>query len=260
MNKTDDHRSQVIDQFSRQAEGYRQLTTSLPSDRSAALRAQIQPCGEDQLLEVCCGPGLLTLDFAPHVGHATGIDLTPAMLEQARQEQRQRDIRNVSWMPGDAHHIPFADGAFSIVLCSAAFHHLQTPRHAFSEMLRVCRSGGCLVIRDVTPESDKSPGYDQIEILRDPSHVHALTVEELRTLGEGLDVGSPQLTTHVTANLSLNAILATSFPTTCTREEIYRLLDEDAQQGRDRYGFRATRIDGQVRVSYPMSTALWRKP
>ena len=85
MNSPDDHDAKIIDQFSQQAEGYRRLTASLPSDRSAALRTDIRPGTEDLLLEICCGPGLLTLDFAPYVRHATGLDLTPAMLEQARQ-------------------------------------------------------------------------------------------------------------------------------------------------------------------------------
>jgi ubiquinone/menaquinone biosynthesis C-methylase UbiE len=262
MSRTDipdAHHAQIIDQFSQQAEGYRQLTASLPSDRSAGLRAEIRPDEQDLLLEICCGPGLLTLDFAPYVKHATGLDLTPAMLEQARLQQQLRGIGNVDWISGDADHLPFEDGRFSIVLCSAAFHHLQSPQLAFAQMVRVCRAGGCIVVRDVTPDADKSKPYDTMEIMRDPSHVHALTVDELCALGGDLPVAPPQLTTRLTANLPLEAVLATSFPTLCTRDDLRRLFDQDAREGRDRLGFRASLIDGEVKVSYPMSTAIWRK-
>jgi ubiquinone/menaquinone biosynthesis C-methylase UbiE len=259
MKSTDDHRATILDQFSQQAAGYRRLTAAVPSDRSAALRAQIRPDRQDTLLEVCCGPGLLTLDLAPHVGHATGLDLTPAMLEQARQMQQQRGISNVEWVSGDTGSLPFEADRFSLVLCSAAFHHLQNPRQAFSEMVRVCRAGGRLMVRDVTPAADKSAGYDRMEIMRDPSHVHALTIEELRSLGKALPVDAPMLTTQWTAPLSLNAVLATSYPSACTVGEIRELFRADALEGQDRLGFRACLTDGEIKVAYPMSTALWRK-
>jgi ubiquinone/menaquinone biosynthesis C-methylase UbiE len=259
MSRSTDHTSQVIDQFSQQAEGYSRLTASVPSDRSAALRALIRPCLNDVALEICCGPGALALEFAPDVKHATGLDLTPAMLEQAKLKQLQKGIDNVDWIVGDANSIPFEDAHFSIVLCSAAFHHLEQPHRVFAEMVRVCRSGGHIAVRDVTPASAKAERYDSMEKMRDPSHVHALTVDEMRGLGSGLPVEEVSITTSLTAHLPFEAILATSFPTTCSREDILSILREDALSGIDRLGFGATLIDGQVRVSYPVSTGLWRR-
>jgi hypothetical protein len=55
------------------------------------------------------------------------------------------------------------------------------------------------------------------------------------------------------------AVLATSFPEVCTRDELLDLMREDA--GQDRLGFKAQLGDGdQVLVSYPMSTVIWTKP
>jgi ubiquinone/menaquinone biosynthesis C-methylase UbiE len=257
MSKHHEHNDEVINQFSLQAESYSRLTGSMNSGRSAAVRdlASISP--DDLVLDVCCGPGLLTIDLAPYVRHATGVDLTPAMLDQARATQAQKGLVNVAWMQGDAGRLPFEAGSFSLVVCSAAFHHLEQPRHALGEMTRVCRSGGRIVVRDVTPPPESVAAYDRMEKMRDPSHVHALTADELLRLGAGLMLGEPTIRRNTTAHLSLDAILATSFPETCTTEQIKALFVEDALSGKNSLGFSARMIDGEVRVAYAMSTVLW---
>lgn len=259
MTQLRDHNEQIVDQFSQQAEGYSRLTGSIALDRWAALRAVVGASADDLVLDLCCGPGLLALDFAPHVRHATGLDLTPAMLDQARAGQAQRGIGNINWVAGDINQLPLDDGAFTLVLCSAAFHHLEQPQRAFGEMVRVTRPGGRIVIRDVTPALDKSAAYDFVEKMRDPSHTHALTLDELRALGVGLPVEAPEVSTSVTADLSFAAILAASHPETCTRDEVLALMRQDAVSGEDRLGFSARIVEGEVHVSYPTSTLIWRK-
>jgi ubiquinone/menaquinone biosynthesis C-methylase UbiE len=260
MAEVAEQKHQVVGQFSQQAEGYAKLTTGLATtDRHAAFRALVQPQPDDRLLEVCCGPGAITLDLAPRIAHATGLDLTPAMLEQGRAAQAAQGIANIDWIEGDICDLPFADESFSIVASSAAFHHLTDPRAAFREMARVCRPGGRIVIRDVTPAADKSAAYDRMEKLRDPSHTHALSPEEMRGLGEGAPVGEPQVTTSITADLSLDAILATSFPEACTLDDLRAMFREDALSGEDELGFGTRLVDDEVRVSYTMTTALWMR-
>jgi ubiquinone/menaquinone biosynthesis C-methylase UbiE len=78
MTKPNIHNNEVINQFSLQAESYNRLTGSMNSDRSAALRDMASVSPDDLLLDVCCGPGLLTMDLAPHVHSATGA-LRPNM-------------------------------------------------------------------------------------------------------------------------------------------------------------------------------------
>jgi ubiquinone/menaquinone biosynthesis C-methylase UbiE len=257
MSKHNKHTNEVISQFSLQAESYSRLTGSMNSDRSSALRDLVSISPDDLVLEVCCGPGLLTMDLAPYVRHATGVDLTPAMLDQARATQTQKGIVNVAWMRADVCRLPFEAGSFSLVVCSAAFHHLEQPRHALGEMVRVCRSGGRIVVRDVTPPAESVAAYDRMEKMRDPSHIHALTADELLRLGAGLMVDEPKIRRNTTAHLSLDAILATSFPETCTTEQIKALFVEDALSGKNSLGFSARMINGEVRVAYEMSTVLW---
>jgi ubiquinone/menaquinone biosynthesis C-methylase UbiE len=258
MAERADHNHQIVDQFSRQAEGYARLTGDMThAERQKAFRDLIGVRPDDLVLDACCGPGVLALDLAPHVSHVTGLDLTPAMLERARAAQTQKGLGNVDWINGDVCALPFGDGAFSLVVSSAAFHHLRQPRAAFGEMLRVCRPGGRIVVRDVTPAHDKSAAYDRMERLRDPSHVHALTPGEMGDLGCGLPVNAPTHFLSLTADLPLKPILAASFPQACTRKDLHALFLADARSGEDSLGFSAKLIDGEILVSYPMTTAIW---
>lgn len=94
---------------------------------------------DDTALDVACGPGLLTCALAARVRHATGIDLTSAMLEQAREVQSERGVANVAWDQGDVTRLPYKDGEFSIVATRFTFHHFLDPLAVLKEMRRVCR-------------------------------------------------------------------------------------------------------------------------
>src|SRR5271163_4552184 len=111
----DRHTQTIVDQFTRQAVPF----STAPAIRNAeALGRIVEMAGagaDDTVLDVACGPGLLVCAFAKVVRHATGIDLTPAMLEQARELQRQQGLENITWQQGDVLPLPYADGTFSIV-------------------------------------------------------------------------------------------------------------------------------------------------
>jgi ubiquinone/menaquinone biosynthesis C-methylase UbiE len=182
------------------------------------------------------------------------------MLEQARAAQALRGLDNVTWVEGDGASLPFADGAFSLVTCSAAFHHFEEPSTILREMARVCRPGGRIVVSDVTPAAGKAAAYDRMEKMRDPSHGHAHPVEELAAMGKRLGLDAPRTRTSLTGPMPYAAVLATSFPEECSREELLATMREDAEAGADRLGFKAQVTDDQVLVSYPMSTVVWTKP
>src|SRR5262249_112334 len=79
------HRDRILDQFTRQALPF----STAPGIRDeAALQLLVETSGagpDDTVLDVACGPGLVVTAFARVVRHATGIDVTPAMLERARE-------------------------------------------------------------------------------------------------------------------------------------------------------------------------------
>lgn len=251
----------IVDQHTRQAEGYARLTQGMvATDRRAALRALIGVRPEDELLDVACGPGSIALDLAPHVARVTGLDITPAMLDQARAAQAQRGIANADWIVGDAAALPFPDAGFDIVSSGAAFHHFEEPERVLAEMARVCRPGGRIVVIDVTPEAAKAEAYDRMERMRDPSHGHAHSVTELRILGGELGLGEAVSETNFTGPMPYEAVLATSHPEHHTREELLAIMREDAESGEDALGFRAQIDDGTVLVTYPMSMVCWTRP
>jgi ubiquinone/menaquinone biosynthesis C-methylase UbiE len=258
MSDEANHKEQIIGQFTQQAEGYGRLTGSMADGgRQAAFAALVQARPDDQVLDVCCGTGAIALGLAPYVAQVTGLDLTPAMLAQAKAAQEKQGVSNARWMEGDIYALPFADGTFSLVTSGAAFHHVTNPRDAFRELVRVCRKGGRVVVRDVTPDADKSAAYDRMEILRDPSHTHALTRDEMSRLGEGQPVSPPALHASLAADLPLDAVLATSFPEACSIEDLRAMFYEDALSGEDRLGFKARLVGEEIRVSYAQTTAIW---
>ena len=60
----------------------------------------------------------------------------------------RKGIRNVAWDQGDAYHLRYADGGFSIVVTRYSLHHLLDPQAALREMVRVCAPGGRIVVVD----------------------------------------------------------------------------------------------------------------
>jgi len=259
MSATSEHDRTVIDQHTRQAASYADLTRRSSGNAATDPVAASRATAGDRVLDVACGPGSLTLQFAPHVLHATGIDITPAMLEQARAAQQRTEAANVDWREGDAAALPFADDAFDIVASRAAFHHFSSSAQVMAEMVRVCRPGGRMMVIDITPDEGKSAAYDRMERLRDPSHGHAHSIVELSRMAAALGLGQPQVATRMSGPMSYAAVLETSFPEACTRAQLLDMMGRDADGGRDELGFRAGRDGALVMVTYPMSTLVWTR-
>jgi ubiquinone/menaquinone biosynthesis C-methylase UbiE len=205
------HDDEILDQFTRQAVPFASAQ-SIRSDEVLNRIVQIAETGpKDTVLDVACGPGLLACAFARVARLAIGIDMTPAMLEQARKEQQQRSLTNVSWQQGDVYSLPYPDAHFSIVSSRFAFHHLLEPRVALQEMKRVCRPGGRIVVADSAPAREKADAFNAMEKLRDPSHARALPPEEMVELfvQSGLEPPRAEVFRH---ELEMEELLARSFP------------------------------------------------
>lgn len=103
------------------------------------------------LLDAGCGPApmiSLLSEKYPEC-HYTGIDLTPAMIEQARK----KNIPNASFVVGDCENLPFEDNAFDAIICSMSFHHYPDPQAFFNSVKRCLRPNGRLILRDVTTDN-----------------------------------------------------------------------------------------------------------
>ncbi|MFO1533985.1 MAG: E3 binding domain-containing protein, partial [Thermoplasmatota archaeon] len=89
---SDAHSDLIRDQFTRQATPF---STAAPIADAGALGlivAAAEAGPDDTVLDVACGGGIVVCGFTPHVRHATGIDMTPAMLERARALAAEKGI------------------------------------------------------------------------------------------------------------------------------------------------------------------------
>jgi SAM-dependent methyltransferase len=97
------------------------------------------------LLDVGCGPGTITVDFANRVapGRVVGIDASADVIAQA-----QADVEGIEFLTGDVYHLDFDHSSFDVVHAHQVLQHLADPIAALREMCRVCRPGGVVGVRD----------------------------------------------------------------------------------------------------------------
>ncbi|MBI1209884.1 MAG: methyltransferase domain-containing protein [Alphaproteobacteria bacterium] len=243
------HRVLIDDQFSRQAERF---AASPALHNEAALNLLVDASGvrgDDQTLDVACGPGTVVAAFARRARRSVGLDATEAMLDQARALAAKLKLANVAWYRGDVYELPFAAASFDVVSCRFAFHHLQDPARALAEMIRVCRIGGAVVLCDGLASDDpkKAAALNSFERFRDPSTV------EFRPLQFHLDLlAAANLTLVRRASYEVpierEAIVGGSFPEGDDREELRQMINE-AVEG-DRFGMNARRDGDTVRMAY----------
>jgi len=241
------HQALTIEQFTRQAIPFAQLP-----GHSSSLDLLAELCrasATDQALDVACGPGLVACHFASRVAHITGLDITPEMIRQAERSQTRCGLANMHWQVGSAEPLPFADASFSLVLTRYSFHHFQRPGAVLAEMVRVCQPGGRVLVADVVQPADKMAGYDEIELLRDPSHVHALTREEFATLFAASGLGAVQFGEYK-VEMALEHQLAASFPVPGGADRIRELLRADV--GVDRCGVSAHWVGSELHYAIPI--------
>jgi ubiquinone/menaquinone biosynthesis C-methylase UbiE len=244
------HQHRILDQFTRQAVPFSQ-SQNIRNQEALNRIVQLAQAGDtDTVLDVACGPGLLTCSFARIVRHAVGVDLTPAMLDQARKVQLEQALENVSWQRGDVQALPYPDQHFSIVATRFSFHHLQQPLAALQEMKRVCKPGGRIVVADMAPSPEKADRLNEEERLRDPSHVRALTLDELTKLFQQAGLPEPQIEMYRVEG-ELEDLLQRSFPNEGDADKIRRMFADSLAD--DALDLATRQEHGQIFYSFPVA-------
>jgi ubiquinone/menaquinone biosynthesis C-methylase UbiE len=182
-----DHLQRVQQEFTRQASQFATAAAVTHRDLVERFANAVPTDAGASILDVACGPGIITAALAPRVREVVAFDLTPEMLTKARQRCAEAGLTNVTFREGSATDLPFPDGSFDTVVTRLSIHHFQAPQRPLSEMARVLKPGGTLVVADVisSEEPDESALHNAIEIMRDPSHVRMLPASELAALIEG---------------------------------------------------------------------------
>ncbi len=118
----------------------------------------------DGVLDVACGPGNFSRDFARAVGPeglVVGIDASRPMLERAVRETREGRLGNVVFVHGDASALPFREASFDAVCCFAALNLFAEPFKALEQMTRALTPGGRIAI--FTSCRSRSPALASLE-------------------------------------------------------------------------------------------------
>lgn len=179
-----EHTEQVRSEFSRQA----QPMSEAPAFRAPELLARIVETVStppaDRVLDLACGPGIVTEALAPVASHVYGLDATPAMIDAARQRLAAAGYTNVEFRVGAAEQLPWPDAHFDAVVTRLSIHHFREPAVVLQEIRRVLRPDGRLVVVDIVSSevAEEATLHNALERLRDPSHVRMLSHAELISL------------------------------------------------------------------------------
>jgi SAM-dependent methyltransferase len=242
----------VVDQFTRQAAPFANSAAMRDED---ALRLLVDFSGvgaDDTVLDVACGPGLVVAAFAKVCRAATGIDLTPAMIDKAREHAAGLSLTNVAWHVGNVLPLPFPDRAFSVVVSRFAFHHFPDPLAVLREMTRVATRPGRIVVADMAASDDpkRAAALNTMEGLRDPSHTRALSPAELRGLFAQAALPAPRETTYDVRG-ELEGLLAGSFPATGDIPIIRQMFADSLAA--DGLGMKTKQKGDRILLSYPIA-------
>ena len=100
----------------------------------------------DTCLDVGCAEGLITRKFAINANLAIGLDISLPKLYRAWKQSCSYDVSNIHFLQADAEHIPIGDETINFVLCIETLEHIPNHIKALTEINRVLKRGGVLVL------------------------------------------------------------------------------------------------------------------
>ena len=191
------HDALVVEQFGPRAAAYvasADHAHGADLERLAALAAARRGA---RALDLGCGGGHVGFAVAPFAAEVVAYDLSNAMLAAVRAEAARRGLDNITTRQGGAETLPFHDACFDLVLTRFSAHHWRDLGAALAEMRRVLAPGALVVVMDtISPDAPEADTFlDQVERLRDPSHLRDYSISEWREalVGAGLRPGTTTL-------------------------------------------------------------------
>ena len=145
----------------------------------------------DTVLECACGTGLLSAVIAQKCRQLTATDFSEKMLKKA--EKNCRAFRNITYAQADITALSYTDSSFDKVVAGNVIHLLDNPMTALSELNRVCKDGGMLIIPTYMNKDDKGKtnGFSDAAQKAGADFKRQFTVESYRQFF--LDAGYPDV-------------------------------------------------------------------
>lgn len=220
--------------FTKHATAYRTSASHATGEDLNILSRLARPQQSDRLLDVAAGTGHTALHLRPLVASALLVDLTPAMLTEARTLASERGLE-IDALVADATAIPRPDGAFTLLTCRRAAHHFPDLPAFLTEAHRLLSPGGRLAIADMTAAEAGIGLLNQLERLRDGSHDTALSPEQWQRVvtecGFRLDAMELQQEPY-----SLERWLSPTNSAEVDLDAIVRLMESASPEERDALG------------------------
>jgi ubiquinone/menaquinone biosynthesis C-methylase UbiE len=178
----DVHAEHVQERFARTAERVAERERGRRAELREKLRQFVPLSGDERVLDSGAGTGALAFALAPLVSEVVALDIVPELLDLGRKAAAE--FPNVTFLEGDATKLPFDPGSFDLAGCHRTLHHIARPELAVSELARVTRLGGRVLIVDQIAPADPLAALelDRFERARDPSHTRLLPDVDIRSL------------------------------------------------------------------------------
>ncbi len=154
------------------------------------IRQILAPEAHHSLLDLAVGTGLVSRHLKPHVGRVVGLDITEAMVEQARDAVDELHI-------APAEDMPFADASFDLAVCRQGIQFMDL-KPALSELVRVLKPGGRAVLVDLCAYgAEDRDEYFEILRLRNPARRNFFARGDVQSLLEEAGCSQVQTFEHV---------------------------------------------------------------
>ncbi|MGN0678957.1 MAG: class I SAM-dependent methyltransferase [Oscillospiraceae bacterium] len=153
----------------------------------ATLAKMLNPKPGESILDLGTGSGYVSFEIAQnhHNTQVVGLDITEKTLENNTAKATELQIPNLRFVAYDGINFPFGSGEFDSIVTRYALHHFPDIAHTFSEISRVLKNGGRLLIADPTPnENDATRFVDDYMRMKPDGHIKYYTKDEFRLLGE----------------------------------------------------------------------------
>ena len=153
-------------------------------ERAAALTerldALLQLRGDERVLDVGAGTGAFAFAIADRVREVVAVEVNEELAERARADAPP----NVQVVVADAEHLPFERATFDLGGTLRMLHHTRRPEQVISELARVTRPGGIILVVDQLAPVDPLEAFEltRFERTRDPSTTRILADSDLRAL------------------------------------------------------------------------------